>query len=80
LSSGHGHKGEGGVLTGRVAAINGDEISITVDSQGGGAPEEFILTAPARGVFVGDLVRVEYQSDGQGHKIALRVVEVSSRQ
>jgi H+/Cl- antiporter ClcA len=80
LSSGHGHKGHGGVLTGRVAAINGDEISIAVDSKTGGAPEECVLTAPARGVFVGDLVRVEYQSDAQGHKIALRVVEVSSRQ
>lgn len=78
LSSGPGHKG--GVLTGRVAVIHGDEIGITVDSQAGGAAEEFVLTAPARGVFVGDLVRVEYQSDEQGHKIALRVVEVSSRQ
>jgi CBS domain-containing protein len=78
LSSGHGHKG--GVLTGRVAAINGDEISLIVDSQAGGSAEEFVLIAPARGVFVGDMVRVEYQSDDQGHKIALRVVEVSSRQ
>jgi CIC family chloride channel protein len=80
LSSGRGHKGHGGILTGRVAAINGDEISIAVDSQAGAAAEEFVLTAPARGVFVGDLVRVEYQSDDQGHKIALRIVEVSSRQ
>jgi hypothetical protein len=63
-----------------VAAINGDEISIAVDSQAGGAAEEFVLTAPARGIFAGDLVRVEYQSDEQGHKIALRVVEVSRRQ
>lgn len=78
LSSGHGHKG--GVLTGRVAAINGDEISLIVDSQAGGSAEEFVLIAPARGVFVGEMVRVEYQSDDQGRKIALRVVEVSSRQ
>ena len=80
LSSGQGHRGEGGMLTGRVAAINGDEISITVDSQAGGAPEEFVLTSPARGISVGDQVRVEYQSDGHGHKIALRVVELFSRQ
>ena len=63
-----------------MAAIKGDEISLAVDPQAGGAAEEFVLSAPARGVSVGDLVRVEYQSDDQGHKIALRIVEVSSRQ
>jgi hypothetical protein len=31
-------------------------------------------------VFAGDEVRVDFRTDEQGHKIALRIVELSSRQ
>ena len=82
LSTGGGHRGTAGMVTGRVAAINGDEIHITAASQPGGVEEveKFVLSIPVRGVFVGDEVRVDYRNDDKGHKIALRVVELSSRQ
>ena len=80
FADGRGPGGLGGVLTGRVVAIKGDEISISADSQAGRVADEFVLTAPARGVFVGDQVRVDYRNDDHGHKIALRIVELSSRQ
>ena len=68
------------MVTGRVAAINADEIRITLDLPNAAAAEEFALDAPVRGVFPGDEVRVEFQTDDQGRKIALRIVELSSRQ
>jgi len=70
----------GGMIKGQVAAINAGELRVVTDSMDGKAPEEFILTAPVRGVYPGDDVRVDYRTDEQGHKIALRVIEVSSRQ
>jgi hypothetical protein len=77
----HGsHLGTAGVLTGRVVAINGNEILVAVDSRDGEPAEVFGLTAPVRGILMGDEVRVDYRTDEEGHKIALRVVEVSSRQ
>jgi H+/Cl- antiporter ClcA len=69
-----------GIMKGRVAAINGGELRIVMDSTDGGVPEEFMLTAPVRGVYPGDDVLVDYRMDENGHKIALRVVEMSSRQ
>ena len=68
------------MVTGRVAAMNGGGIRISVDSQEGADAEEFVLAAPLRGVFPGDEVRVDYRTDDQGHKVALRVIELSSRQ
>lgn len=74
-----------GLVTGRVSAISGDEIRITPDSQMGagqgigGTDEEFILLVPVRGLSLSDAVQIEYRID-HGHKIALRVVELSSRQ
>jgi hypothetical protein len=70
---------EGGILTGRVTAITSDEIRISRNSSDGSPAEEFVLSAPVRGVFPGDEVRIDYRSD-HGHKIAVRVVELSSRQ
>jgi chloride channel protein, CIC family len=69
----------GGVLTGRVAAIHHDEISIGLDETADGPVEEFALNAPARGVSVGDEVRINYRND-RGRKIAFRIEELSSRQ
>jgi chloride channel protein, CIC family len=80
VSTGGGLRGRGGAVTGRVAAINADEIRIALDLRADSVAEEFELTTPARGVFVGDEVRVDYQTNARGRKIALRVVELSSRQ
>ncbi len=80
LGANGNHRGNAGMVTGRVTAMNGDEILIKADSQEGADAEEFVLTAPIRGVFPGDEVRVDYRMDDQGHKIALRVIELSSRQ
>jgi H+/Cl- antiporter ClcA/CBS domain-containing protein len=80
ISAGGGHRGRGGAVTGRVAALNAGEIRIALDLQADIGAEEFELTAPARGVFVGDEVRVDYETDDRGRKTALRIVELSSRQ
>lgn len=84
--SGAGNSGDArGMVTGRVSAISRSEIRIISDSQIkpeleiGRGDEEFILLAPVRGLFLGDEVQIEYRND-QGHKVALRVVELSSRQ
>jgi chloride channel protein, CIC family len=79
LRQGGGQR-RGGEAKGRVAAINGDEIRIVVNLEAGGAPEEFVLTSSAPGIFVGDMVRIDYRTDEQGHKVALRVVELSNPQ
>ena len=71
--------GASGFILGRVAAISDSEIKVTVISESAENTEEFVLTAPVRGVMPGDEVKIEFQVD-QGHKIALRVVEVSARQ
>jgi CIC family chloride channel protein len=68
-----------GMVTGRVSAISPEEIRITLESEIGSVAEEFALPAPARGVFAGDEVRIEYRNE-KGHKMALRVVELSHRQ
>jgi CIC family chloride channel protein len=69
----------GGVVTGSVAAINPDAICIRLDETVDGPVEEFALSAPARGVSVGDEVRLNYRND-KGRKIAFRIEELSSRQ
>ena len=69
----------GGIVTGRVTGCSNEEISIRVDGNGDGPVEEFALSAPARGVFRGDHVRVNYRKE-DGRKIAVRIEELSSRQ
>ncbi len=56
LSSGSGHRGRGGAITGRVAAISGGEIRIALPADSGDASEDFVLAAPLRGVLPGDEV------------------------
>jgi chloride channel protein, CIC family len=68
-----------GMVTGRVSGISPDEIRITLDPEIEDVVEEFILPVPVRGVFPGAEVQIEYQNE-KGHKIALRVVELSHRQ
>jgi CBS domain-containing protein len=84
LKDSGGYRGQGGTVMGHIAAISDGEIRITLDcrndSRSGDAAEEFALAAPLHGVFPGDEVRVDFRTDDQGHKVALRVVELSSRQ
>jgi CBS domain-containing protein len=68
-----------GIATGRVAYLADDRIRILVDGKEVELAEEFALKAPARGVSVGDAVRVSYQND-DGGKYVLRIEELSSRQ
>jgi CBS domain-containing protein len=69
----------GGVTIGRIVALTEDEIHITLNSHAGAPAEGFALSAPARGVFLGDEVRVSYWKEN-GRKVALRIEELSSRQ
>ena len=74
-----------GMVSGRVSSISRDEICVLLDphigqeSKTGEPGEEFVLHAPVRGVSPGDHVQIDYRVD-HGHKIALRVVELSHRQ
>jgi chloride channel protein, CIC family len=69
----------GGVIIGRVAAIDQQQIRICTDEGGDGRVEEFALITPARGVSLGDEVRVNYRNDG-GRKFAFQIEELSHRQ
>jgi CBS domain-containing protein len=71
--------GNRGVAIGRVASLRDDQIRLTLNLDLSGPAEEFALSAPVRGVFLGDEVRVSYRRKN-GHKIAVRVEELSSRQ
>jgi CIC family chloride channel protein len=79
LRAGTGNGDRGGVVTGRVAAIEDNQIRIRLDGRGDGPVEEFVLNVPARGVSLGDVVRINYRND-EGRKIAIRIEELSSRQ
>lgn len=79
LSSGDKFNAAGGLVTGRVTAITPGEIRISPDSDVDDGVEQFALSARVRGIFPGDEVRISYRYD-KGHKVALRVIELSSRQ
>ena len=73
------NSGDSGVAIGRVESLTDDQILLTLDLQPSGPAEEFALSAPVRGVFLGDEVRVSYRNEN-GRKVALRIEELSSRQ
>jgi CIC family chloride channel protein len=79
LMGGEFNGNQGGVASGRVVGIDQGLIRIRLNGVGDASEEKFALDLPARGISVGDEVRVEYRSV-QGHKVALRVVELSHRQ
>jgi CBS domain-containing protein len=68
-----------GIAIGRVESLTDDQILLTLNAHSSGTAEEFALSAPVRGVFLGDQVRVSYRKEN-GHKIATRIEELSSRQ
>jgi CIC family chloride channel protein len=69
----------GGIATGCVSFLAADRIRITMGGEDSEPEEEFTLKVPARGVSVGDAVRVSYQKDGD-RKYVVRIEELSSRQ
>ncbi len=73
------NRGSGGIAIGSVESLSDDQIFLALNSHSNGPTEKFLLNAPVRGIFLGDKVRVSYRSEN-GHKVALRVEELSSRQ
>jgi H+/Cl- antiporter ClcA len=68
-----------GFATGRVVALSGDELRLSLNSHGDKDGEKFALRAPAHGVFPGDVVRVRYRKEN-GDKIAVQIEELGHGQ
>jgi CBS domain-containing protein len=79
LKSIPGDRGIGGVFTGRVESLTDERLLLAPNSHSSGPAEEFALSAPVRGVFLGDEVRVSYRKEN-GRKVVSRIEELSSRQ
>jgi CIC family chloride channel protein len=73
------NRGEIGVAVGRVEGVTEDQLLLQPNSHSSGPAEEFALSMPVRGVFLGDEVRVSYRNQS-GRKVALRIEEISSWQ
>jgi len=73
------NRGHSGVAIGRVESLTDDRLLLTPNSHSTDPTEEFALSAPVRGVFLGDEVRVTYRKEN-GRKIVARIEELSSRQ
>jgi hypothetical protein len=56
-----------------------DQLLLTLNSDSSSPAEEFALSVPVRGVFLGDQVRVSYRNEN-GRRVAVRIEELSSRQ
>jgi CBS domain-containing protein len=73
------NRGDIGVETGWVESLTDDRLLLAPNSHSSGPAAEFALSAPVRGVILGDEVRVSYRKLN-GRKVALRIEELSSRQ
>jgi len=78
LTPENGERG-GGIATGTIVAITDNEIHLALNSPESGPDEEFALSAPVRGIFPGDNVRVSFRNE-KGCKVVARIEELSSRQ
>jgi len=72
-------RGNGGVATGRVESLTDDQLLLSPNSDLNGDANVFLLSAPVRGVLLGDEVRVSYRKES-GRNIVVRIEEISSRQ
>jgi CBS domain-containing protein len=72
-------KGNGGVTVGRVESLTDEELLLTPNSDSDEPADIYLLSAPVRGVLLGDRVRVSYRKNN-GQKVAVRIEELSSRQ
>jgi chloride channel protein, CIC family len=73
------NRGSGSVTIGRVESLTDNQLLLTTNSHSSGGAEVFALSAPVRGVFLGDEVRVSYRKEN-GRKVVARIEELSSRQ
>ena len=73
------NRGDRGVALGRVESLTDNQLLLTPNEPSGGSAEEFALSAPVRGIFLGDEVRVSYRKEN-GRKVVARIEELSSRQ
>jgi hypothetical protein len=79
LRSTSDHKGNRGVTVGRVESLTDDQPLLSPNSDSDEPADIYVLSAPVRGVLLGDRVRVSYQKNN-GEKFAVRIEELSSRQ
>jgi len=73
------NRGKEEVAIGRVESLSSDSLLLTLNLNLTGAAEEFSLIASARGVSLGDEVRVTYRNENR-RKVAMRIEQLSSRQ
>jgi H+/Cl- antiporter ClcA/predicted transcriptional regulator len=73
------NRSNGEVAIGRITSLTDDRLLLASNSHLSAPAEEFALSAPARGLFLGDEVRVSYRNEN-GRRIAVRIEELSSRQ
>jgi CIC family chloride channel protein len=73
------NRSNGDVAIGRITSLTDDRLLLAQNSHSSAPPEGFALSAPTRGLFLGDEVRVSYRNEN-GRKIAVRIEELSSRQ
>jgi CBS domain-containing protein len=73
------NRSNGEVAIGRITSLTDDRLLLAPNSHLSAPAEEFALSAPARGLFLGDEVRVSYRNEN-GRRIAVRIEELSSRQ
>jgi CBS domain-containing protein len=70
---------DNGDVVGRVTSLKTDEIIVRLDGSEDALVEEFALSAPARGISLGDSVHIHYKQNA-GRKMALRIEELSRKQ
>jgi H+/Cl- antiporter ClcA/predicted transcriptional regulator len=73
------NRDNGRVAIGLVQSLTDDQIILTPNSDPSATADVFVLSTPVRGLFLGDKVRVSYRNEN-GHNIAVRIEELSSRQ
>ncbi|HWF12120.1 MAG TPA: chloride channel protein, partial [Candidatus Acidoferrales bacterium] len=72
-------KGNHGVTVGRVASLTEKHLLLAPSADSDEPSDVYVLSAPVRGVLLGDEVRVSYEQN-DGRKVAIRIEELSSRQ
>ncbi len=73
------NRDNGRVAIGLVQSLTEDELILTPNLDPSATANVFVLSVPARGLFLGDKVRVSYRNEN-GRKTAVRIEELSSRQ
>jgi H+/Cl- antiporter ClcA/CBS domain-containing protein len=69
----------GGVTVGHVASLTDKHLLLAPNTDSDEPADVYVLSAPVRGVLLGDRVRVSYRKNS-GQKVAVSIEELSSRQ